>query len=355
MSTVIPINQFVNVSIALQQALSSQVNFNLNCVMSEDTTVIPASERYRIYTSLSGVEADFNSSTPEYTYASFFFMQQPCPTQLMIAVVDVTNSETYPTAIAAALALQDFWGIGVISSSLTDTVIESIAATAQANKLIFICQSDDPTIPASGTTDIVSVLKTANYTRTSFWFCDNAPTERLDAAFASAFLSMAPGTEYGSFLSLIGITATSLNSSQIAICKQKTCNIVGDVSGSNLTLYGYTCGTATTYVDQIAAIDYLTVEIEQSVMNRIAAGLPFDDYGRNSIATTIHNVLNNAVKLGTLVGTPKPKVHSVAFKKLPPNDIASRTYSGFTFEATLGGKVLGVVVNGTLSPFSFGG
>lgn len=74
----------VNVSVSLAPVAAQAKNFGSMLIVG-DSDIIDTAQRFRLYTSLSGLTADgFGSSAPEYLAAQVFFSQSPGPAQLYV-------------------------------------------------------------------------------------------------------------------------------------------------------------------------------------------------------------------------------------------------------------------------------
>ena len=77
------VDRVVSVTIDMQPLASSRRNFGV-LLIGGGSKVIPANERIRSYTNISGVAADFGLEAPEYLAAELFFSQSPRPAILQI-------------------------------------------------------------------------------------------------------------------------------------------------------------------------------------------------------------------------------------------------------------------------------
>lgn len=77
------VSNLVNVTISLSQLGASGRSFG-TLMIAGDSGVISGLERFRSYSNISGVVADFGSSAPESVAASLYFGQKPQPSSLMI-------------------------------------------------------------------------------------------------------------------------------------------------------------------------------------------------------------------------------------------------------------------------------
>jgi hypothetical protein len=79
----VDVSDFVNVSVAFTPNAVPFENFGTLMILG-DSAVIDLGERYRMYSNILQVSADFTSITPEYQAATLFFEQSPQPAILYI-------------------------------------------------------------------------------------------------------------------------------------------------------------------------------------------------------------------------------------------------------------------------------
>ena len=106
-----PLSDIANVSISLQTGGLTQQGFGTGLILGYSMT--GWTERSRTYSSITGVAADFATTTPEYKAANAYFSQTPRPEQLVIGrgtlkptmifkltVASVLNSQKYSVVLA---------------------------------------------------------------------------------------------------------------------------------------------------------------------------------------------------------------------------------------------------------------
>lgn len=77
------VSDVVRVSVNLAPTAAKSQNLSTMLVL-DDTTVIDTNERYRIYSTLAQVVADFGTSGTHYACAALYFGQKPQPAQIML-------------------------------------------------------------------------------------------------------------------------------------------------------------------------------------------------------------------------------------------------------------------------------
>ena len=105
-SNALPISRLVNVSVNLAPNAAQMQNISTLLILGT-STIIDITERYRAYSSIAAVAADFGTTAPEYLAASLYFQQTPQATQLLIgrwantASAGVLKCATLPAASQA--------------------------------------------------------------------------------------------------------------------------------------------------------------------------------------------------------------------------------------------------------------
>lgn len=77
------VSDLVNVTVNLSPLAAAPRSFGV-LMIAGDSNVISGAERFRTYTDITGVAADFGTTAPEYNAAVLYFGQTPQPAQLMI-------------------------------------------------------------------------------------------------------------------------------------------------------------------------------------------------------------------------------------------------------------------------------
>lgn len=109
----LPVSRLINVAVSLTPAAAQAQNLSTLLVLGT-STAIDVGERYRDYSSLAAVAADFGSNVAEYYAAALWFQQVPQPTTLKIGRwAQTASSGTLrgATLSAAAQALSNFTSV----------------------------------------------------------------------------------------------------------------------------------------------------------------------------------------------------------------------------------------------------
>lgn len=151
MSQGLPVSNVVNVDVLLSPTAATGRNFGSLLILGT-STVIPVSERIRLYTSSSDIGSDFGTDSPEYQAALVYFSQSPAPTQVYIGrwaktlkSSEAGPAETMQQAVNAALQFNNWYGTAIAdSANLQDADLLAVAAAVQGASVSRIPQYPRP-------------------------------------------------------------------------------------------------------------------------------------------------------------------------------------------------------------------
>lgn len=147
----------VNVSVTLTPVPVPQRNFGALMIVGPTEGIIDVGERFRDYSSITDVTADFGTTTPEYKAALLFFEQAPTPSFLYIGrwAQSATHAFLKGASLAASGQLMTVWNpITTGSMSITiDGVVRNLtnlnfALVADMNGVASVIQA---ALPAGAT------------------------------------------------------------------------------------------------------------------------------------------------------------------------------------------------------------
>lgn len=201
----LPVSNVVNVDVIMSPTAATGRNFGSLLILGT-STVIPVSERIRLYAAIEDIGDDFGVDSPEYEAALVFFGQSPKPTQVYIGrwAKTLTSSEgntpeNVVQAVNACLQYTNWYGLVVADDVASgedvldaDDVI-SVAKLIEASSLsrIFgVTSADANIISSTSTTDVASLLKAGKYARTFIQYSTSslyAAVSALGRAFTVNF------------------------------------------------------------------------------------------------------------------------------------------------------------------------
>ena len=309
----------VDVNLSLKAAVRK--GFNLGLILGT-STVIPTTERVRVYTSADAMLSDgFVSTSDEYRAALMYFSQKPEPDKLAIGIK--AAGESFQEAITACRAANSEW-YAFVPCGISDDEAVTLAAWVEAanpdTMMMFTTHSSN-VLQATYTDDETPVrvedvfmrLKALNYRKT--WGVYSSADVDSAAAFMGIVCGLNSGTADSAFTlaykTAVGVATDDLTEAQVEyVCGPRT------TTGNNGNVYitraeeydllqqGYMAdGTS---LDEILNLDMLKNDIRLNVMDLLARNrkIPQTDGG----VAMIINVVNQACEKHVNTGFIAPGV-----------------------------------------------
>ncbi|MCG7367641.1 DUF3383 domain-containing protein [Pantoea sp. ACRSH] len=308
----LPVSNVVNVDVIMSPTAATGRNFGSLLILGT-STVIPVSERIRLYTGSEEIGADFGEDSPEYAAALVYFSQSPQPTQVYVgrwaktlATAESGSVETLAQAITAVLQFTNWYGLGIADDEdLTAAEITATAAAIQASSLsrVFAVTSDDSgIIDSASTTDIASTLKAAGYGRTFVQYSTKSKYEAL-SAFGRAFTVNFTGNNTTitlKFKTEPGVTYETLTSSQAAAVDAKNANVYVYYANDTAILQQGVMSNGD-FFDERHGLDWLQNYVQTDLFNALYTSttkIPQTEAGITRLLTVVEKSLDQAVSNG---------------------------------------------------------
>lgn len=269
-----------------------------------------------------------------------------------MTLVHTTASNGVVDDIAAVIAENNNW-YGLILTSKTNADILQAAAYIETLKKIYICASNNASIPTSATDDIATTLKGRGYKRTGMLY-HGAPSTGPDAAWVGGQLPQTPGASTWKFKELVGIDPSVLSESVRTILigipgvPGKNVNIYETVGGANITEEGFMVGGQ--FIDITVGIDWLESTIQTNVFSALqsAPKVPYTDQGAAVIENAIRAAIVEGIGNGLIDGDTEYEVSVPPVLSVSTNNRANRILPDVTFNCRLAGafhfiQIAGVV------------
>ena len=310
----LPLNRITNVTVTLSARAAQGRNFGSMLILG-DSTVIPITERLRVYSSSDDIGDDFGVDSEEYKAAVIWFAQQPQPTQVYVGRWAKTlasgESGSVETVLQAVNALMDYntwYGLHLavpVADYPADTEIINVAAAIEASTVsrIFGVTTNAATIlDAAATTDIASKLKAAKYSRTFIQYSTSSRYAAL-SAFARAFTVDFTGSNTTitlKFKQQPGITYEMLGTSQANNLEAKNCNVYVYYENDTAILEQGVMSNGD-FFDERHGLDWLQNAVQTADFNTLYTSttkIPQTDAGTTTRISNIELVLDKAVTNG---------------------------------------------------------
>lgn len=308
----LPVSNVVNVDVIMSPTAATGRNFGSLLILGT-STVIPVSERIRLYTSSEDIGVDFGEDSPEYEAALIYFSQSPRPAQVYVgrwaktlATGETGNAETLAQAITAVLQFTNWYGLGIADEDeLTPAEITATAAAIQASSLsrVFaVTSSDSGIIDSATTSDVASTLKAAGYSRTFVQYSTKSKYAAL-SAFGRAFTVNFTGNNTTitlKFKTEPRVTYETLTSSQAAAVDAKNANVYVYYANDTAILQQGVMSNGD-FFDERHGLDWLQNYVQTNLFNLLytsTSKIPQTEAGITRLLTNVEMSLDQAVSNG---------------------------------------------------------
>lgn len=286
--------------------------------------------------------------------AGAFFSLEVVSTNLKIAQDQAEPSPTLATQLDA-IELENGTWYALLNPMNSSACAAAIAAWAETNKKLFICQTQDSDVAnlsnsadTGGSKTIAGILRDATDFRTALIY-HTATDAFADAGWAGAVLTTDPGSETWAFKTLASVAVTNINDTQKTNILAKHANVYITTAGINHTLEGTVSGNE--FIDVIRFRDWLEATMAEDIFSAVskAVKIPFTDSGIATIQGIIEARLKLAVQVGGLSSDPAPRVTVPLAKDVSSGDKAARKLTGVKFDAVLAGAIQAITITGLVT------
>jgi len=308
----LPVSNVANVDVIMSPTAATGRNFGSLLILGS-STVIPLTERIRLYTAPKDIGTDFGVESPEYEAATIYFSQSPQPTQVYIGrwakTLAAAESGAVETLLQSVTACQNFtsW-YGLVAAdtvSLIDTDVLAVAAAIEADSLsrIFGVTTAEPaTLQSAVTTDLASQLKAAGYARTFTQYSTSSLYAAI-SAFGRAFTVDFTGSNTTitlKFKTEPGVTYETLTSSQAAAIDGKNANVYVYYSNDTAILQQGVMSNGD-FFDERQGLDWLQNYVQTNLYNLMYTSttkIPQTDAGVTRLLTNVEASMDQSVTNG---------------------------------------------------------
>ena len=294
---------FVTVTVNLPGVGVTTQSFNTGLIVGT-STIITATERLRLYTSLAQMLTDgFANNSPEYLAAQFYFGQNPQPTQLYVGRRDLTASETSLAALQACRAASGGWYMAYDTSAVDSDQTANAAyfETLTAPFSQYIVQSSTAAIRSGTAGNLFLNLQAANYKRTSGFFSSTAYAAASVMGYAMGQTSNNVNSNYTlKFKQLPGVTDENLTETQVSAIENANGNVYVNRGGARQYEQGVTFSGQ--FFDQVIGRDILLNSMGVNVQNILLSvpSAPQTESGVSLLKAGVVQACNDAVARGFL-------------------------------------------------------
>ena len=343
---------YVNVSVTLEGVRVTATPLGVPMFLVDHSATV---NRADLYGSIAELEADGHVAADEaHKWATTLLSQDLTPDEFIIGRIDVGDANITASINAVQAANDDFYFVNI--ESRLDADITEIALWTEAEKKVFIPQSDEAAILVTGGADIASTLQGLSYDRTGLLY-HALDAEYADAAFTgrcgAADLDAAGGVLTWANKSLSGVTVNDLTVSEIGFVRSKGANGYHKVTSvNNLTTPGQAAGGQ--FLDITTSLDWTFFRSSEQIFAALIGAstkVPYTQAGIDLLGAALQTVLDRGVSTGHFTGDPgfAPTVTVPAIADVSASDKTNRILRDIQGVATLAGAVHQVIVNVSVS------
>lgn len=310
----LPVSNVASVDIIMSPRAAAGRNFGSLLILGS-ATIIPLTERIRLYTSAASIGTDFGTSSEEYLAAVAYFSQSPTPSQMYVgrwaktlAAAEVGKVETLLDGVNACLGFTNWYGLGVTydADRKDDDLLPVCAAieSSSLSRILAVTTKNTDALLTTVNTDIASKVKAAKYSRT---FVQYSSTSNYGAisAFGRAFTVDFNG--FGTTITLKfkqepGITYESLTPPQAAALDAKNCNVYVYYANDTAILQQGVMGNGD-FFDERHGLDWLQNYVQTNLFNLLYTSgtkVPQTDAGNTRIMANVEASMDQAVNNGLI-------------------------------------------------------
>ncbi|RQN03404.1 DUF3383 family protein [Pantoea ananatis] len=333
----LPVSNVASVDIIMSPRAAAGRNFGSLLILGS-ATIIPLTERIRLYTSAASIGTDFGTNSEEYLAAVAFFSQSPTPSQVYVgrwaktlAAAEVGKVETLLDGVNACLGFTSWYGLGVTydADRKDDDLLPVCAAieSSSLSRILAVTTKNTDALLTAVNTDIASKVKAAKYSRT---FVQYSSTSNYGAisAFGRAFTVDFNG--FGTTITLKfkqepGINYESLTPAQAAALDAKNCNVYVYYANDTAILQQGVMGNGD-FFDERHGLDWLQNYVQTNLFNLLYTSgtkVPQTDAGNTRIMANVEASMDQAVNNGLIA----PGVwNGGAVGQLSPGDTLTKGY-----------------------------
>lgn len=324
---------------------------------SPTTSTIATQLATAINTAALGVTATAVTGTVELVFTAGV---KAITTFVKIVWVSQTPSSTVTMAtdLGAIKASDNAWYVLHLTERTKQRQLDA-AAYIETQEKLFITSTDDPNaLLAGNATDLLSMLKAANYLRTAGAYDTQAATEYADVAWAARVLPLQPGSETWALKQLSGVTSDMISATERAAVLGKNGNTFERYSESiSVTNPGKVAFGE--FIDVLRFRDWLKDTIQGDMVQTLVARdkVSYTDPGIQLLGNRLRSTLREGQRVGGIapdevdannVGVPGFNVTIPRSSDISPATKATRVLS-LGFNARIAGAIHAVNISGALA------
>jgi hypothetical protein len=299
MST-LPLNDVVDVSLSVGPVTSVRSNFNLGLIVGK-STIIGTTDRVKTYTKIGDLTADgWTGDEPEYLAVQKYFSQSPKPSKVAVGRWDGTNETAVQAVTACREANSEWYACSVCDAEKNDIIAVATYIDSCTPESTHFATTNDSDVLAGTSGNLLETLKKNGVHRTLVQYSSIPYAVAAIMGYAMAANTQTSGSAYTlKFKPEVGVSAESLNSTQVTIIKNNNGNVyINRGSVYNLFEEGVTCDG--THFDEIINLDVLTNNLQAATINSLieSSKIAQTDAGMDLLLNNLTTPLEKARTIG---------------------------------------------------------
>lgn len=308
----LPVSNVVNVDVIIGPRAATGRNFGSLLILGS-STVIPVSERIRLYSSPEDIGTDFGVDSPEYEAATVYFSQSPRPKEVYVgrwaktlATGEAGAAENLMDAVNAVMGYTNWYGLGIADKEdIADDDWLKVAAAVEASgvsRILAITTSDPAIFDATSTGDLAYKLKAAKYGRTFVQYSSSSKYAAL-SAFGRAFTVNFNGSNTTITLKFKrepGITYETLTTDQAVALDARNCNVFVYYQNDTAILQQGVMSSGD-FFDERHGLDWLQNYVQTNLYNLLYTSttkVPQTDAGVTRLLSNVEQSMDQSVTNG---------------------------------------------------------
>lgn len=292
----LPLDDIVNVIVQLSGMPAPRSGFNIGAIIGE-STVIPAEERVRLYSSTDAMLDDgFADDSAEHKAALLYFSQSPKPLKVIIGCKE--ESESWLQAVTACCgASTAFYCIYMCGAEKAD--IQAVAAYIEPLMRVLMYDTKDADVVSGADGNIFAALKALSYERSIGMY---STTDYAAAALMGFAMGANDGTVNSAYTlaykTLKGVAPDALTENQLATIKGNNGNAyINRADVYNVFEQGYMANGE--HFDTRIGLDQLANNMQLACTDLLVntkTKIPQTESGMTQLKTAIAKECDKAVK-----------------------------------------------------------
>lgn len=304
------LDSIVDIQVLISPLAAARSTFNQALIIGE-STVIPLSERLRLYESATEVLDDFALTDEEYIAASIYFSQSPAPDKLWIGRRD--SGETFVQALQACREASSEWYIAIcLGAAYADHIACAayIESATPSSVYAFTTSDADCLTGTASPPDIFTYLKSLDYSRSIGQYATTQGGIYPNNIYAIvAIMGYACGQNSGlansaftlKFKQETGIAVEPLTSTQITEVESNNGNLYLEYA-NYYTIFEQGKMANGDFFDERINLDMFVNNLQLTIMDLLYQNpkIPQTDAGVTQLIQACNEACDEAVRIGFL-------------------------------------------------------